>query len=437
MKYTLLTTLAALSTALSPVQGEELSFEAWSYTGTDIYPSAVIATATVDWQAATEEEEEEAEPEEGGEEAVADEPDAEEAPEEETDAEDAVAADPDETTVLGDANGWVGALLYNVPEGAKIKVEVSGEGWLKPSRSEVTAEEAMEQVIVMPKGIYDFAALGKIRQQRPAVLTVKVSVNGKKLPDQTENVILRGINECPFFVHFEGRPSDDLSWMFAAYVNENHPWIDGILKEALDAGLVDSFDGYQSGKPEKVAQQVFAIWHVLQRKGIRYSDITATPRSKFANAQTVRFLDDSVKASQANCVDGSVIFASILTKISIKCGLVLVPGHCFIAFDLSPEGTLDPTTETCIGLETTLLGADKLKPMAELAKLPDDVKVETAAAETDASGKTFLNAIATAGEVFKEHGEAFLDDKAGVDYQIIPINDARELGIMPLAAPEK
>ena len=409
MKTLPFATLAALSLTLLKAGAEAPSFEAWSYTGTDIYPSAIIATATVDWHADAEAEEEDA------------------------DAE----PDPDEAIVLGDPNGWVGARIFDVPEGAKIKVEVSGDGWLKPSRTEVNVEEESDEVIVMPKGIFDFAELGKIRQQRPATLTIKVSVNGKKLPDQSENVVLRSINECPFFVNFEDSPPDDLSWMFAAYVNENHPWIDSILKEALEAGLVDSFDGYQSGNPEKVAQQVFAIWHVLQRKGMRYSDITATPKSKSANAQIVRFLDDSVKSSQANCVDGSVIFASILTKLSIKCGLVLVPGHCFVAFDLDPEGTLDPTTETCIGLETTLLGADKLKPMAELAKLPDDVKLKTAAAETDASGKTFLNAIATAGAVFQKHGEAFLDDEGGLDYQIIPIDDAREFGIMPLAAPEQ
>ena len=440
MKSLPLATLAALAFSLLSASSKEITFEAWSYTGTDIFPSALIATATVNWHADADAEAQ-AEEETGNEPAgkaqaiskAQDNSKAGKAKADDAEVEEAL----DEIPILGDPNGWIGARLFDVPEGAKIKVEVSGEGWLKPSRTEVTIEEETDQVIIMPKGVFDFDALGKIRQQRPAVLTLKVSVNGKKLPDQTENVILRSINECPFFVNFEDAESDDLSWMFAAYVNENHPWIDGILKDALDAGLVDSFDGYQSGNPEKVAQQVFAIWHVMQRKGIRYSDITATPRSKFANSQTVRFLDDSVKASQANCVDGSVIFASILTKLSVKCGLVLVPGHCFVCFDLDPDGALDPTTETCIGLETTLLGAGKLKPMAELAKLPDDVKVKTAAAETDASAKTFLNAIATAGEVFKEHGEEFLDDKAGVDYQIIPIDDARELGIMPLAAPDK
>lgn len=401
--------LLCLSSSAPLLEAEEPSFETWSYTGTDIYPSALIATATVDWHGETEGE-----------------------------AEEEAEADPDVAEILGDPNGWIGARLFDIPEGAKIRVEVSGEGWLKTSRTEVTVEEGADEVIVIPKGIFDYETLGKIRQQKPASVSVKVSVNGRKLPDQTETVVLRSINECPFFIHFgEDAAPDDLSWMFAAYVNENHPWIDGILKEALDAGLVDSFDGYQSRDPEKVLQQVYAIWHVLQRKGIRYSDITATPRSKFASAQTVRFLDDSVKATQANCVDGSVIFASILTKLSITCGLVLVPGHCFVCFDLDPEGTLDPTSDTCLGLETTLLGADKLKPLEELKKLPEQAKLKALKTENKASTKTFFNAMETAEAVFAEHGDAFLDDEGGTEYQIIPIADARELGIMPLAAPEK
>lgn len=389
--------------------GAETTAEVWSYTGTDIYPSAIIATATVDWHGETEEGEEE---------------------------EDAAEV------ILGDKNGWLGARLENVPEGAKIKVVISGDGWLKPSRTEVVAEEGGEEIIVLPKGVFDYDALHTIRQQKPGNLTMKVSVNGKALPEVTETVTLRSINECPFAVIFgegEEAEADDLSWMFAAYVNENHPWIDSILKEALDAKLVPAFDGYQSGDPEKVIAQVYAVWHVLQRKGMKYSDITATPKSKFAVAQTVRFLDDSVRSSQANCVDGSVIFASILTKISIKCGLVLVPGHCFVCFDLNPDGKLEVNTEdgktTVLGLETTLMGSTDLKPLDELKKLPAKARAKAASEEGEASALSFGNAIDTGTGAIMDKQKEF--DVDGSAYQIIPIEDAREFGIMPIASGEK
>ena len=404
----------ALLLASARFVAAETTAEVWSYTGTDIYPSAIIATATVDWHAG----------------------------EEDRPKEKKKKCEPKEVPTFGDKNGWVGARVMDVPKGAKIKVEVSGDGWLKCSKIEITVKDPEEEIIVMPKGVFDYEALHLIKQQRPANLNVKISVNGKDLPEQNEVVTLRSINECPFAILFgegDDATSDDLSWMFAAYVNENHPWIDGILKEALDAKLVDSFDGYQSGDPKKVLAQVYAVWHILQRHGLKYSDITNTPKSKFALAQTVRFLDDSIKNSQANCVDGSVIFASILTKISIKCGLVLVPGHCFVCFDLDPDGELDVSASdeerTVIGLETTMMGADDLKPLAELKKLPEKVRGKIAHKEGAASANTFGNAIEVASGALAEHADEF--DQEDSDYQIIPIADAREFGIMPIASGDK
>ena len=121
MKLLQISALAAFACSLAPALADDPTFEAWSYTGTDIYPSAVIATATVDWHA----EEEDAE-----------------APEADADADAEADAEPEveETPPYGDLNAWVGARIFDVPEGARIKVEVFGEGWLKPSRTEVTVE---------------------------------------------------------------------------------------------------------------------------------------------------------------------------------------------------------------------------------------------------------------------------------------------------------
>jgi hypothetical protein len=174
----------------------------------------------------------------------------------------------------------------------------------------------------------------------------------------------------------------------------------------------------------------------MQRHGMKYSDITNTPKSKFAHAQVVRFLDESVIASQANCVDGSVIFASVLTKLSIKCGLVLVPGHCFVCFDLDPEGELDVTVpdkkRTVIGLETTMLGANDLRPTTGTGKAPGKTQSKSAQKKGEESVATFGNALDVASDVFSKHRKDFASDDS--DYQVIPIADAREFGIMPIAS---
>ncbi len=39
----------------------------------------------------------------------------------------------------------------------------------------------------------------------------------------------------------DGKSVTDVRFMFAAYVNEQHPFVEKVLREALDEGIVDSF----------------------------------------------------------------------------------------------------------------------------------------------------------------------------------------------------
>lgn len=405
MKKVLLSLFSAVSLGFAQDAPE---VNVWSYTGPDLFTSMIIATATMDWN---------------GDDQIA----------EDKKGPDDPKLKKDEIAVYGDENGLLAAELTNVPKGAKVSVEMSGDGFLKPSKWTGTMKRAYDMVHIFPKAVWDYASLQQVIEQRPANVTIKVAIDGKELPEVNETVVLRSINDCPFYILFDeaGEDFDDISFMFAAYVNENHPWIDGLLKEALDigkdAGIIESFDGYQSEDPEVVMAQVFAVWNALQRRGIKYSSITTTTPSKYASCQTVRFLDESIQNTQANCVDGSVLMASILRKIGIDVYLVMVPGHCFLAF-MDGEGD----DAGLVGLETTMLGQDNLKPLKELPKLPAKLKQK----EHNASFKTFEAAIEAGNESLDEHSEAF-DAGDDPDVQLISIEDARDLGIMPLASGKK
>lgn len=209
-----LLTLSAFSMATA--HAAEPTFEIYNYTGKELFPSAIISTATVNWSAFNDE------VDEGN----------------PADKDDAFAGA--KFPILGDPNGWIGVALSDVPEGARIKVEMTGDGCMKPSSF---VGEAVDQkgnpihgdLVVLPKEIWDYDALRKIQKQKPLSLTVKVTIDDKELPQQIETLVMRSMNDCPLFVKNEDDPEDirDFSWCFAAYVNENHPWIDGLLKEAL------------------------------------------------------------------------------------------------------------------------------------------------------------------------------------------------------------
>lgn len=383
--------LAFAGAGASLLAGGKIKWEPELELGKDVFPSLLISTATVDWN-------------------------------ENADAED----DPDAAPFLGDPNSWFGIVLENVPAGATIEVEASGDGWLKPSKFTGKAEKAADELRVRPKMVYDYDALHRVLQQRPVNLTFKVKVNGASQGEVTETLVMHSIHDCPYLVdNGEDQEPTDLSWMFAAYVNENHPIIDGLLKEALKTGLVESFTGYQDNDTDTVLTQVFAIWHVLQRKGIRYSDVSTTPGAHTVSSQAVRFLDESVAATQANCVDGSVLLASILRKIGLNVHLVLVPGHCYLAFDGDKDG------KSLMGLETTMLGADKLKPVDDLPKIPEKVRKK----EFAASLKTFESALGVATKDLEKNAEKF-EDQSESEYQLITIEEARDLGIKPIASGE-
>lgn len=396
--------LASLLSA--PLLHAEVAFEPWSFTEKDLFPSAIVSTATVDWN---------------GDEQIA----------EDKKTEDDPKLRKRDIPVYGDENGWLGVELTELPKGSEVEVEIAIEGFMKPSKwkGRIGKTTREGEARVFPKAAWDYAALLKVRQQRPVTVSFKVTVDGDALGDENETCILKSLNDCPFYVIWDedGEDVDDFSYLFAAYVNENHPVVDEVLKEALDSGLVDSFDGYQSEDPKHVMLQVFAIWNALQRRGIKYSDISTTTPSKYVVSQSVRFLDQSIRSSQANCVDGSVLMASILRKIGLESYLVMVPGHCFLAFD-SGKGK----KARRIGLETTMLGNNDLKPIKELESLPRQAMLR----EFQDSYKTFSHAVLTGNATLKEHADEF-ESADDPDVQIISISEARELGITPLASPEE
>ena len=161
---------------------------------------------------------------------------------------------------------------------------------------------------------------------------------------------VRSINECLLGYIDEKQKFHDTGIFFAAYVNEDHPMIDIILREALNTRIVNRFLGYQyQGK--YVEKQVYAIWNALQKRNLKYSSISSSSlSSNVVFSQRVRLFEDVLESAQINCVDGSVLFASLLKAINIDPILVRIPGHMFVGYYLDKSHTKKNF------LETTMIG---------------------------------------------------------------------------------
>jgi hypothetical protein len=221
----------------------------------------------------------------------------------------------------------------------------------------VTLLESGQAYRISPHLKYEYEKMLSIHQPYPEDITAKVYLNGEFLGEKSKTIIVRSINDC-FYGQYveteEGSVFQPWPEMFVAYVNEGHPVVDQILAEALKKGYVNSFIGYQ-GNQQDVVNQVHAIWRVLKDRGIKYSSITTTSvESDKIAAQHVRMVGDSIEGSQANCVDGSVLMASVFRKLGLDAYLVLLPGHMMVGASVDSEGS------SALFLETTMLSGSSM-----------------------------------------------------------------------------
>jgi len=256
---------------------------------------------------------------------------------------------------IGDRAAMAAVAIRPTVSNAKVHVTIQIDGFTDLSTIEATLPEAGQTYVVSPVLRYNYAHLASTEQTVPATVNYAVRVNDSDLGQQTVSIRVRSVNDVPTGMIRSDGTFQDFSFLFAGYVDESHPFVEKVLQEALASKIVNAFDGYQKGQKDDVVSQVFAVWYVLQQHGLHYSSIStpsaASPTGHVAS-QAVRFIDQSIESQQANCVDGSVLFASVLYKIGIRPVLVLIPGHMFVGYFPSKEDQKDVQF-----LETTMIGA--------------------------------------------------------------------------------
>lgn len=196
---------------------------------------------------------------------------------------------------------------------------------------------------------WKFDNMYRLRQQGNIDLTFTCYINDEEVDVKNIRLNYRPVNECLMSLVGHDGVYHDFRWLFVAYVNEDHPKIDGILSEILSQGIVTTFDGSRSEK--KVDTQMRAIWYYALSRGLSYSSISCTSNgSKKANSQHIRFFDDVYNNRQANCIDACVYFSSIMRKVGLQPIIFVEPCHAYLGY------YTDKTRKKIALLETTITG---------------------------------------------------------------------------------
>lgn len=255
---------------------------------------------------------------------------------------------------VGNPKSCVAIKLKSGRANTVVRIELAETPFYARSVSTFVLPKEHTEYIIYPDILWRYNALRDNEQAEPISVVANVEVDGKDLGQKVRTFSVRSINEC--LLGFNKQLPDGRTryvstrLFYAAYVNEENPLIDKVLREALNTRIVRRFLGYQS-TPEMVDKQVYALWFVLQKRNFKYSSVSySSLSSNVVYAQRVRTFEDALNSSQINCVDGSVLFASLLRAINITPVLVQMPGHMFVGY------YTDSAKKNLTFLETTMIG---------------------------------------------------------------------------------
>lgn len=329
---------------------------------------------------------------------------------------------PSDTGYIGNPKSCIGIRIKNMHPNSKLHIEVEETPFFPRSVSEFVLPEARKEYLVFPDIIWKYETLREHTQPLPVTVSVSVRLNNHELGSNVRTFSVRSINECLLGYMDSKMKFHDTGKFFAAYVNEDNPNIDVILREALNTRIVNRFWGYQSKNSDVVDKQVYALWYVLQKRGFKYSSISNTSlSSNVVFSQRVRTFDDAMASAQINCVDGSVLFASLLKAININPILVRTPKHMFVGY------YTDRMHQNIHFLETSMIGDVNLDDFFPEEKLDSTVAGKS---QESMSRFVFEKSKEYATRIYEENEALIHSGK--VNYMFLEIDKAIRAQIQPI-----
>ena len=142
----------------------------------------------------------------------------------------------------------------------------------------------------------------------------------------------------------------DLSHYYGAWVTPHAVTVQERIRRAVELAPDRQMLGYQ-GDPDVVNRQVAALYQSLRETEIVYvNSVIDYGAPAGMTTQRTRLPRESIELRSANCIDGTVLLASLMEGVSLNPAIVLVPGHAFVGWE-AWQGS-----DEWRFLETTLIG---------------------------------------------------------------------------------
>ena len=180
-----------------------------------------------------------------------------------------------------------------------------------------------------------------------ATLHYKVALaDGTRIDEQTKPVKIYAKDTMVWGI-WDGDQWNDMTPYIGAWVTPHAAEIDPLVRRAAEYIPGKSMTGYQCGASctdamwaESSNDQAKAIFTALKNDyKITYINSAIAYGKSSENPQRVRLPKDSLTQKSANCIDGTVLYASALESIGINPHIIILPTHAFVCYDTKEDAS--------------------------------------------------------------------------------------------------
>lgn len=239
--------------------------------------------------------------------------------------------------------------LTPAPRILKVDVQIPGVTEMV-SRTLVLLPGQRSKLEVTPPLKFDFDATA-LRAERPAELTIAVTdqETNASLLNWSYPIKVLPFDSLPFSIKTGENEYKKRYEFLGAWITPNSKAVEGFLTAAKERVPGKAFVGWQGPS----LPQVKALFDQLKSTGVTYVNDPSV-FSDFGHIQRTRLPREVLASHNAQCVEGSLLFASLLESIGLSPFIVHAPGHVFIGWE--PTKSDHAPEKSVYYLETTSVG---------------------------------------------------------------------------------
>lgn len=204
-----------------------------------------------------------------------------------------------------------------------------------------------------------------ICQVQRATLQVQVDDldDGKILSFNSHTLTLLARSSCIWRTRDASGEWRDLGHYFGAWITPHVPAVLQLLPKAAKK-LEEGGLGLYRRDSNRVNEQVGALYNTLAEEGLTYvNSLLHFGLGQDDRGQRVRLPTESLRDKAANCLDGTLLLASLLEAATLRPAIAIYPGHALLAWEQPREGR-----RSYGYVETTMLGSHSFEAARQVGE---------------------------------------------------------------------